>query len=243
MPARRASSPIVTRPSSISSPRLEFPLDLNPGSTFKLEPMQNPTPPAPNHHHDHPGFSGISGLLAGLTMIAGRREVARLAAQLTRVERGDRVVDIGCGPGVAAREAARLGAAVTGVDPAAPMLGLARRLTRRRSSIAWIEGTAERLPLDDDSATVLWALSTVHHWHDIDRALAEAGRVLVAGGRLLAIERRRQPEATGLASHGWTREQAEAFAERCRAADFLDVSVETSQLPKRTVLAVYGIAP
>ena len=132
---------------------------------------------------------------------------------------------------------------MTGVDPAAPMLALARRLTRRRRSIAWIEGTAEHLPLPDDSATVLWSISTVHHWHDIDMGVAEAGRVLVQGGRLLAIERRARPGARGLASHGWTDEQAEAFAERCRAAGFLDARVETTKLRKKTVLAVHGIAP
>jgi SAM-dependent methyltransferase len=150
--------------------------------------MQTTTPTVPNHHGDHPGFSGIGGLLAGLTMIVGRGEVARLAVQLTGVSPEDRVVDVGCGPGVAARGAARLGSAVTGVDPAAPMLALARRLTRRSLPLAWIEGTAEHLPLTDDSATVLWSISTVHHWHDIETGLAEAGRVLVQGGRLLAIE-------------------------------------------------------
>jgi ubiquinone/menaquinone biosynthesis C-methylase UbiE len=205
--------------------------------------MQNQTPTIPNHHGDHPGFSGVGGVLAGLTMIAGRTEVARLAAQLTRVAPGDRLVDVGCGPGVAAREATRLGATVTGVDPAAPMLALARRLTRRARSIAWIEGTAEQLPLPDDSATVLWSISTVHHWHDIDAGLAEARRVLVRGGRLLAIERRTRPGARGHASHGWTDEQADVFAERCRAAGFVDVRVESSDLRKKTVLAVHGIAP
>ena len=205
--------------------------------------MQHTTPRVPNHHADHPGFSGIVGLLAGLTMIVGRGEVARLAGERARVAPGDRLVDVGCGPGAAAREAARRGAAVTGVDPAAPMLGLARWLTRRRSSIAWIEGSAERLPVAADSATVVWSISTVHHWHDIDAGLAETGRVLVAGGRFLAIERRARPEAAGLASHGWSREQADAFAQRCRAAGFLDVSVETSKLRKKTVLAVHGVAP
>ena len=199
--------------------------------------MQTTTPTVPNHHGDHPGFSGIGGLLAGLTMIAGRREVARLAVQLTRVEPGDRVVDVGCGPGVAAREAARLGAEVTGVDPAAPMLGLARRLTRRRRAITWIEGTAEHLPLPDDSATVVWSIATVHHWHDIDQGVAEAGRVLGRGGRLLAIERRTRPGAKGHASHGWTPEQADAFAERCRAA------VVTMRLHNTTMLAVPATAP
>jgi ubiquinone/menaquinone biosynthesis C-methylase UbiE len=122
------------------------------------------------------------------------------------------------------------------------MLRLARLLTMRRFSITWIEGSAERLPLADGSASVLWSLSTVHHWHEIDAGLAEAGRVLVAGGRLLAIERRAQPDARGHASHGWNREQADAFAERCRAAGFVDVSVEESTLRKGTVLVVRGVA-
>ena len=32
---------------------------------------------AVNHHADHPGFAGVTGLLAGLTMIIGRGAVAR----------------------------------------------------------------------------------------------------------------------------------------------------------------------
>lgn len=201
------------------------------------------TPTVPNHHADYPAFAGIGGLLAGLTMIAGRREVAGFAARLTRIARGDRVVDVGCGPGGAAREAARLGATVTGIDPAAPMLGLARRLTRRRSAIEWIEGTAEHLPIPDDSASVLWSISSVHHWRDVDAGVAEAARVLAPRGRFLAIEKRARPGASGHASHGWTDEQAELFARRCRAAGFLDVQVETAKLEKRTVLAVHGSAP
>jgi SAM-dependent methyltransferase len=64
----------------------------------------------PNHHADFPGFSGLFGLIAGLSMVTGRGAVARLAADLARVAAADRVVDVGCGPGAAAREAARRGA-------------------------------------------------------------------------------------------------------------------------------------
>jgi ubiquinone/menaquinone biosynthesis C-methylase UbiE len=205
--------------------------------------MTTQTPTAPNHHAGHRGFSGITGLLAGLTMIAGRRDDARLAADLTQLTAADRVVDIGCGPGVAARFAAQCGATVTGVEPAAPMRALARTLTRRGTSIAWLDGTAEQLPLPDDSATVLWSIATVHHWHDIDVGLAEASRVLIPGGRLLAIERRTRPGAKGHASHGWTDAQAEAFASQCCAAGFRDVEVATAELRKKTVLSVRGIAP
>lgn len=201
------------------------------------------TPVVPNHHADYPGFAGIRGLLAGATMVIGRGAICRLAADLTSVRDGDHVIDVGCGPGSAAREAARRGAAVTGIDPAAIMLTLARKLTRRGRSISWIAGVAESLPLPDRWATVVWSIATVHHWHDVDAGLAEAYRVFDAHGRLLAIERRTRPNATGLASHGWTDAQADVFAEHCRAAGFTDVRVDSFRTGRRTMLAVQATKP
>jgi len=200
-------------------------------------------PVAPNHHASHPGFSGLGGWLAGLTMTIGRGASGRLAADLTAVTDDDKVVDVGCGPGTAARVAARRGAGVIGVDPAPVMLSLARRLTRRDTSIAWTEGRAEALPLPDGAATVLWSIATVHHWPDIDAGLAEARRVLVARGRFLAIERRVRPGARGLASHGWTDGQADAFAERCEAAGFADVRVRSLAPGRKALLTVEATRP
>lgn len=84
-----------------------------------------------NHHADHPGFAGVTGLLAGLTMIPGRGAIARLAADLACVSATDRVIDVGCGPGTAVREAARRGARAIGIDPARVMLRLAEALVRK----------------------------------------------------------------------------------------------------------------
>jgi ubiquinone/menaquinone biosynthesis C-methylase UbiE len=193
---------------------------------------------APNHHADYPGFSGVSGLIAGLSMVAGRGAVARLAADLARVTAADRVVDVGCGPGAAAREAARRGATVWGVDPTPVMLRLARIVGARGRRVTWLEGAAEALPLPDAAATVLWSLSTVHHWPDLKRGLAEAFRVLAPGGRLLAIERRRQPGTTGMASHGWTDEQAQSFADSCVAAGFVDPHIAMRRTGRREYLIV-----
>lgn len=178
-----------------------------------------------NHHADHPGFAGIAGVLCGLVFLVMGRRKARLAADVAQISPTDHVVDIGCGPGTAARMAAHRGATVTGVDPAPTMLRLARLVTPRRAPITWSQGTAEHLPVPDGSATVVWALATVHHWQDVDKAVAEAHRALVPGGRLIAIERRSPADATGLASHGWTDEQAELFAALCRRTGLDDVSV------------------
>ena len=69
----------------------------------------------------------MTGLLIGLIMSLAGGAAARLAADVAAVSDGDRVIDVGCGPGTAVREAARRGARVTGVDPAPVMLRLVGR--------------------------------------------------------------------------------------------------------------------
>lgn len=182
------------------------------------------------------------GVCVGLALLLMGRASARLAADLVAVTGEDKVVDIGCGPGGAVREAARRGASVTGVDPAPVMLRLARAFTRR-GDIAWTTGTAEQVPLPDGSATVLWSLATVHHWQDVDKGIAEAHRLLAPGARLLAMERQTTPDAAGLASHGWTRRQAESFAALCRSAGFTDVTVSGHKAGRREVWAVQAVRP
>jgi ubiquinone/menaquinone biosynthesis C-methylase UbiE len=198
---------------------------------------------AVNHHAGHPGFAGITGLVAGVCMIVTGGPVARLASDVASVSDVDHVVDLGCGPGTAVREAARRGARVTGVDPAPVMLRLAATLTRDQPAITWTDGTAEDLREPDGSATVVWALATVHHWVDVTAGLSEVRRVLAAGGRFLAIERRVRPGATGLASHGWTDQQAESFAAQCRAAGFEDVRAEQHKPGRRAVFVVKAVRP
>lgn len=208
----------------------------------------------PNHHAHHPGFSGVGGAVMAIGFTIGRAAAADLAVELTGTGAGDDVVDIGCGPGVAARRAAARGAAsVVGVDPAAVMLRVARavsavsavRRVRRRGTgtVAYREGTAEALPVPDGSATVAWSLAAVHHWHDLDAGLAEVRRVLRPGGRFLAVERRTVPGATGVASHGWTDDQAHLFADRCRTAGFADLSVDHHQPGRQRVLTVLAHTP
>ncbi len=199
--------------------------------------------PAPNHHCTHRGFSGPSGLVAALSFLVGRDRAAQLAIELSELHAGERLVDIGCGPGTAVNYARATGAEVIGVDPAPVMLRVARLRWRAQPGISWRIGTAESLPVDDNWAQVVWSLATVHHWRDINAGLTEARRVLAPAGRLVALERRiHDTNATGTASHGWTDEQAESFAEHCRRHGFVDAAVATHAGPS-TLLSVVAHLP
>jgi ubiquinone/menaquinone biosynthesis C-methylase UbiE len=190
--------------------------------------------------HGHGRFQGVPGLVIGAVLLVGRGAVSRLVADLAAVGPADRVLDVGCGPGGAAREAARRGAAVTGVDPAPLMLALGRRLSRGATGrhIAFVEGTAEALPVADRSVTVAWAISSAHHWADTAAGLRELHRVLEPGGRLIIAERLARPGARGLAAHGFTPAQAAQTAAAVRTAGFAAAGYETHRAGRRMLAVV-----
>jgi ubiquinone/menaquinone biosynthesis C-methylase UbiE len=196
----------------------------------------------PNHHaDDNAKFGGPMGYLAALTMIVGRGGDGEVVTELAGVSETDHVLDIGCGPGTAARIAAATGARVTGIDPAQPMLDLAGVLTRLRTPagpVEWIRAGCEDVPAADDTYSVCWSLASVHHWPDLEAGLTEVRRVLKPGGQFIALEKQSPPDADGLASHGWTAGQAERFAAMLPDFGFRDAAVENHIRGRRETVTV-----
>lgn len=118
-----------------------------------------------------------------------------LAALVARDIAGGRAVDVAGGTGDVAFLLARRGVRVDAIDVNAAMLarGRDRALDRARDrsqvgAIGWLCGDAEALPLADASVgayTIAFGIRNVTH---LDRALAEAHRVLRPGGRFACLE-------------------------------------------------------
>jgi SAM-dependent methyltransferase len=110
------------------------------------------------------------------------------AARLVRfagVQRGQRVLDVGCGTGVVSITAARLGAKVTGADLTPELLVQARENAAIAGlDIEWREADVEALPFDDDAFDAV--LSQFGHIFAPrpQVALREMLRVLKPGGTI-----------------------------------------------------------
>ncbi len=94
---------------------------------------------------------------------------------------GMTILDVGTGPGYAARRAAERRAVATGVDIADELVALARR---RHPGIRFLVADAEELPFAERSFDALVCNFTINHLPRPELAMQEFARVVVPGGRL-----------------------------------------------------------
>jgi SAM-dependent methyltransferase len=95
---------------------------------------------------------------------------------------GLKVLDFGCGHGMAGVVLARHGALVTGFDLSHGYVAEAqRRAIANDVSIDFVQADGERLPFTDGSFDRVWGNAILHHL-DLTRAAQELHRILKPGG-------------------------------------------------------------
>jgi arsenite methyltransferase len=123
--------------------------------------------------------------------VVERRRRVRQALQLSP---GERVLDIGCGPGFLTGEmAAATGPNgwACGLDISESMLAVARHRCAGQPYAAWVdfnEGDAVALPFPDDAFDAAVATQVYEYVADVPRALSELYRVLRPGGRAVIVD-------------------------------------------------------
>lgn len=117
---------------------------------------------------------------------------------LSRAETGPgtRLLDAGCGAGMAAMRAAGLGAVVAGIDAAPLLLDIARERVPHGD---FREGDLEELPFPDDAFDLVTGFNAFQFAGNPVRALTEARRVTRPGG-IVAVMTWGRPEGMEAAS-------------------------------------------
>jgi ArsR family transcriptional regulator len=160
------------------------------------------------------------------------------------------VADLGCGEGYLTVETSRWASRVIAVDRSADVLKRARALASRRrvSNVTWKRGSFEKLPIRDEEVDVALLSQALHHADDPPRALQEAARILLPGGRVLLLDLREHGETwvrerLGDRWLGFTRDGLAALLEN---AGFVDVKVNVGARRTGdpfTVLIASGVKP
>ncbi|HEV2856606.1 MAG TPA: bifunctional 2-polyprenyl-6-hydroxyphenol methylase/3-demethylubiquinol 3-O-methyltransferase UbiG [Thermoanaerobaculia bacterium] len=147
--------------------------------------------PVDNHLYDTMADSwwdesGLLHVLRGLNP-ARLGYMRRVLTDELRIDlQGRRTLDVGCGGGLLAEELARLGCAVTGIDPSGKSLEAARAHAREAGlAIDYRQGVGERLPFPDGAFEIVYCCDTLEHVDDLGQVLAEISRVLEPGGVFL----------------------------------------------------------
>jgi demethylmenaquinone methyltransferase/2-methoxy-6-polyprenyl-1,4-benzoquinol methylase len=110
---------------------------------------------------------------------------------LSAIEPGQRVLDLACGTGDLALEAAARGARVVGLDITPRMIELSRAAASRVPSgirVAWLVGDMGALPVAEASCDRITTGYGLRNVPDLAAALAEIHRALKPGGRLASLD-------------------------------------------------------
>ncbi|SKB01500.1 Methyltransferase domain-containing protein [Prosthecobacter debontii] len=107
------------------------------------------------------------------------------ALDLLQPQRGEFILDLGCGQGVFSRAMADKGAKVTGVDAAPTLIAKARTYQSRTPIRYYDRDAAELGGLGEfDAASAILCLQNMEH---LDKVIAATAAVLKPGGRMLWV--------------------------------------------------------
>ncbi|MDL4774497.1 MULTISPECIES: class I SAM-dependent methyltransferase [Thermomonosporaceae] len=130
---------------------------------------------------------GVRGRLAGLFMLCTNRQRDLLG--LLGVRAGERILEVGYGPGGLIRHLRRTPARlICGVDPSPEMRDLAAGPHRAQIAAGRIDlriGTADRTGFADAAFDAVVSVNNVGLWPDLEAGMRELHRVTRPGGRVL----------------------------------------------------------
>ncbi len=144
--------------------------------------MENPL-------HKHGRFFDVWARFYRLTIFGLElRRIQRNALERLKIEPGQRVLDLGCGPGDGAARLAKKRAVAIGLDYSQGMLDTAKKEAGLRGRLT--RGDAGRLPFRDGAFDKIVCTNSFHHYPNHIASLEEMRRVLKPGGLLVLVDPR-----------------------------------------------------
>jgi ubiquinone/menaquinone biosynthesis C-methylase UbiE len=162
------------------------------------------------------------------------------------------IADLGAGEGSLSQLLARSAQEVIAVDNSEKMVEFGTRLARKHGvrNLEYRKGDLEALPIEEGTVDVALLSQSLHHAPNPQQALAEAHRILKAGGRIIVLDlvKHHCEEARELYADLWLGFTEVEVQRRLRKAGFQNVRTsivhrETKTPHFETLLATGNKAP
>lgn len=166
----------------------------------------------------------------------------RLVYEALGATRGERILDVGCGPGFYASELLdKVGpdGSVVGVDASPQMLAVAAHRCEGRPNVSFRQADATSLPVEDGGFDRALSVQVLEYVADVEAALGELHRALRASGRAVVWDvdwatlswHSRDTARMERALRAWDEHLADpslprTLAQRMRAVGFEEVAME-----------------
>jgi len=113
-------------------------------------------------------------------------EKQKICIEELNPKENESILDVGCGSGFFAREAAKRHAKVVALDMSENMLKVAKEFAKRENlNIKFVIGDAKNLHFKDSSFDKLIAVDLIEHLTNPEIFIKEIGRVIKSGGKVV----------------------------------------------------------
>jgi SAM-dependent methyltransferase len=188
--------------------------------------------------------TGFWGSIAGRIMArsASNNDRSRWTISLLDIQRHDRLLEIGFGPGIAIELATKMATEgfIAGIDHSEVMVRQAAKRNAaaiREGKVELYLGSASKLPTFDQPFDKIFTINSIHFWADpIDR-LKELRALLRPGGMIAVVIQPRSRSATDAT----TRLVGEELVANLQRAGFVNCRLEIKQIAPVSVACAIGI--
>ena len=183
---------------------------------------------------------GIIGRVVGKVMVRKNRGRSKWVVSQLDIQRQDRVLEIGFGPGLAVQEVASIATDgfVAGIDHSAVMVSQANKRNAQAIAAGRVElkcGSVAALPYADGAFDKVFSINSIMFWPEPVENLKEIRRVLKVGGLCVVAQQPRWAK-----TEADVQEEAEEMQAQMTAAGFDSVRLIEKAMKPVKCLCVFG---
>ena len=186
---------------------------------------------------------GFLGRVMLRFMNFGHAPLTNWGLSLVEIHDGWTMLDIGCGGGATLKRLLKRskGAQVYGIDISEESVAKARKVNAEvlDRQVFVTQGSAEKLPYEDNKFDLVTAVETVYFWPDLPNCLKEVRRVVKPGGRFaIMVEVLERDSVWTDVVDGMTAYSPEQLKEMLEGAGFVKTELQRKKPSYSTIIGV-----